>query len=164
MARTYLDIHGKVKFIHAVNLNKYGKWSITIYPDAKSLEKIRELQADGLKNILKKDQGDPDGYYISFHREPTKPMRGKVVAFPAPVVIDKDGQPMDGSTIGWGSDVTVRVEIYRSTPASQYKYVACRWDKLRVDNHIPFSAEKQLPPMEAAEMKSMAEAEEPEPW
>lgn len=157
-----IDVHGKVKFIHAVNLSKFDKWTITIYPDPKSLEVIRDLQADGLKNQLKKDD---DGYYTSFHREPNKKIRGVVKAFAAPRVLDKDGKTlMDGMKIGWGSDVTVRLEVYKSSPTSLYKYIAARWDSLRVNNLVPFEIDRDMPPAEAEAMKSLLNAEEPEPW
>ena len=156
-----IDIHGKVKFIHAVTLNKYNRWSITLYPTPESMALLRELKADGLKNEF---QRDDDGDYMSFHRDPTKVMRGKVVAFAAPKVIDRDGALMDGHKVGWGSDVTVRLEYYKSTPQSPYKYAAVRWDSLRVDNLVPFEAIRDLPPAEAEAVISLQNAEEPKPW
>jgi len=156
-----IDIHGKVKFIHAVSLNKYNRWSITLYPTPESMKVVRELKAEGLKNEI---QRDDDGDYITFHRDPQKMMRGKVVAFTAPRVIDKDGVLMDGHKVGWGSDVTCRVEFYKSTPQSPYKYAAVRWDSLRVDNLVPFEATRDLPPAEAEAVKSLQQAEEPKPW
>lgn len=155
------DFHGKIKFIHAVNFNKYDKWSVTFYPDVKSLERIREIQAEGVKNVMKKDD---EGYYIQFSREPTKLIRGKVVAFTAPKVVDKAGQPFDGSKIGWGSDATIRLEVYKhSTPNGGFSKAA-RWDSIRIDNLVEFSPEKQWTPEEQAAVKSLTEAKEPEPW
>lgn len=163
MSKTQLlDVHGKVKFIHAVHMSQYDKWSVTIYPDNSSLEKIRELQADGLKNVLKKDEDNQ--YYISFHREPTKMMRGKLVAFTAPKVIDKAGQPMDGSLIGRQSDVTVRLEVYRNPPGGMYRYVAARWDSLRVNDLVPWEAGKELTAEDQVKHESLVKASEPDPW
>jgi len=155
------DFHGKIKFIHAVNMNKYDKWSVTFYPDSKSLDRIRELQAEGIKNVMKKDD---DGYYIQFSREPTKLIRGKVVAFAAPKVVDRDGQPFDGNKIGWGSDATIRLEVYQHGTPNGGKAKAARWDSIRVDNLIPFNAEKQWTKEEQAAVKSLKEAKEPDPW
>lgn len=161
MASKFIDIHGKVKFIHAVRLNKYNRWSITLYPTEDGMKLLRELKSEGLKNEF---QRDDDGDYMSFHRDPEKLMRGKMQAFAAPRVIGPDGNPMDGSRVGWGSDVTCRLDYYKSGPKSTYKYSACRWDSLRVDNLVPFEPESMLPPVEAAEVKSLKEAEEPKPW
>lgn len=161
MASKLIDIHGKVKYIHAVALNKYNRWSITLYPTDESMKLLRELKSEGLKNEF---QRDDDGDYMSFHRDPEKLVRGKTRAFAAPKVIDKDGNLMDGYRVGWGSDVTCRLEYYKNGPKSPYKFAAVRWDSLRVDNLVPFEAERDLPPTEAAEVKSLKEAEEPKPW
>lgn len=157
-----MDVHGKVKYIHAVNFSKYDKWTVTIYPDATSLELIRGLQADGLKNNLKKDEENQ--YYVSFHRDPTKMMRGKLVSFAQPKVVDKEGKLMDGSLIGWESDVTVRLEVYRSAPNSAYRYVGARWDSLRVNNLVPWESTRELGPEEQEAHDSLVKASEPDPW
>lgn len=157
-----VDLHGKVKFVHALNLNKYNRWSVTLYLTEESLKKVREMKAEGLKNEIKRDDG---GDYISFHRDPTKEMRGKVVSFPAPKVIDKEGQPMDGSKIGWGSDVMVRLETYKSGPNSAFKFFGARFDSIRVDNLVEYNPDKQLSPEEAAAHKSLVSAaDEVSPW
>lgn len=132
-----------------------------MYPDTKGLEIIRELQAEGLKNVLKKDEDNQ--YFISFHRDPTKMMRGKLVSFAQPKVIDNEGKPMDGNLIGWESDVTCRLEVYKSAPNSAYRYVGARWDSLRVDNLVPWVKE-QLGPDEREAHDSLVKAEEPSPW
>lgn len=157
-----LDIHGKVKYIHAVSLSKYGDWSIVIYPDEKSLEVIRDLQGQGLKNILKKSE---DGYYVQFRRETQKLIKGQMVAFAAPRVVDKNG-PMDGHKVGWGSDVTVRLELRWVTPPNSTKQVpAARWDSLRVDNLVEYDPDKTLlSDVDKEKQKSLLNAPEPEPW
>ena len=43
-----------------------GKWSAQLLPDAESLEIIRDLQAEGLKNVLKKN--DENRYFTNFSR------------------------------------------------------------------------------------------------
>lgn len=161
MAATELiDVQGKLKFIHAVSFNKYDKWSVTFYPTTPSLEVIRDLQSQGVKNVMKKDD---DGYFIQFSREPTKLMRGKVVAFTAPKVIDKDGQPFDGNKIGRGSDATIRLEVYQHGTPSGGKAKAARWDSVRIDNLVPWERDKDLGPDEAANVKSLTESP-PQVW
>lgn len=153
-----VDVHGKLKFIHAVTFNKFDKWSVTFYPDDKSLNIIRDFQAEGVKNVMKKDE---DGYFISFSREPTKLMRGKVVAFAAPKVIDREGKPFDGTKIGRGSDATIRLEVYQHGTPSGGKAKAARWDSVRIDNLVPYEVDRDLPPAEAEAVKSLAGAEQP---
>lgn len=154
----YVDVQGKIKFIHAVNFNKYEKWSITFYPTTESRNIIHDLQAEGVKNVMKKD--DDNAYYIQFSREPTKLIRGKVVAWPAPRVVDKDGQLMDGSTIGWGTDATIRLEIYQHGTPNGGKSKAARWDSIRVDNLVPWSKD-ELPPAEAEHVESLTNSPKP---
>lgn len=156
-----VDVHGKLKYIHATSFNKYDKWSVTFYPDSKSLEKIRELQAEGVKNVMKKDD---DGYFIQFSREPTKLMRGKVVAFAAPKVIDREGKPFDGNKIGRGSDATIRLDVYTHPTPNGGRAKAARWDSIRIDNLVEYEVDRDLPPAEAEAVKSLAKAEEPSPW
>lgn len=157
MSSELIDIQGKIKFVHAVNFNKYDKWSVVIYPTTQSLEVIRDLQAQGIKNVMKKDE---DGYFIQFSREPTKLMRGKVVAFAAPRVVDKDGVLMDGNKIGWGSDATVRLEVYQHGTPNGGKAKAARWDSLRIDNLVEWQADKDLPAAEAAAVKDLVNSPE----
>ncbi len=162
VATSTLDVRGKVKYIHAVNLNKYGDWIITIYPDTQSLEVIREYQAKGWKNVMKKDD---DGYFIQFKRSPTKMMKGKVVAFTAPKVVDNEGKPFDGMRVGWGSDVIVRLEVYQHGTPNGGKAFACRWDSLKVTNLIPFEIDKSdWTDDEKANIKSLTEVKDQEPW
>lgn len=162
MTTKVMDVYGKVKFIHAVNLGKFGEWTIVIYPDNKSLEVIRELQAQGLKNVMKKDD---DGYYMQFKRAPQKLMRGKMVSFTAPKVVDSDGKLMDGQTVGYGSDVTVRLEVYKYGAPSGGKSVAARWDSLKINNLIPFEVDKSdWSEDEKENIKDLAASPEPEVW
>ena len=159
MASELIDVKGKVKFIHAVNLNKYDKWSIVIYPTNESREKIYDLQAQGIKNVMKKDEDNQ--YYIQFSREPTKLIRGKVIAFAAPRVLDSKGEIMDGTKVGNGSDVTVRLEVYQHGTPSGGKAKAARWDSLRVDNLIKWEIDKDLPPTEAEAAKDLMNSPQP---
>jgi len=158
-----MDVHGKIKYIHAVNLNKYGAWSVTLYPDTASLELIRELQAEGLKNVMKKDD---DGYFMQFKRDPQKLMRGKMVAFTAPKVVDKEGKPFDGLKIGWGSDATVRLEVYRYGGQNGIaRGIGARWDSIKINNLVEFEIDKSdWTTDEKDNIKSLTAVPEPEPW
>jgi len=159
LASEFIDVQGKVSWLHAVNFNRFDKWSVTLHPDTRSLEVIRDLQAQGIKNQMKKDD---DGYYIQFSREPTKLMRGKVVAFPAPKVVDKEGKPIDGSGVGNGSDATVRLEVYQHGTPNGGKAKAARFDSIRIDALVPFDRSRDFKTDEEKEAnKSLTEAPEP---
>lgn len=160
-ATEMIDVQGKLKYVHAVGFNKYEKWSVTFYPTPASLEIIRDLQAQGVKNVMKKDE---DGYFIQFSREPTKLMRGKVIAFTAPKVIDKEGQPFDGTKIGRGSDATIRLEVYQHATPSGGKAKAARWDSIRIDELVPWDPDKSLTAEEAENVKSLTTSPAQEPW
>jgi hypothetical protein len=159
LASEFIDVQGKVSWLHAVGFNRFDKWSVTLHPDTRSLEVIRDLQAQGIKNQMKKDD---DGYYIQFSREPSKLMRGKVVAFAAPKVVDKDGVPIDGSRVGNGSDVTVRLEVYQHGTPNGGKAKAARFDSIRIDNLVPYQPDRDLGSQDEKDaVKSLTEAPEP---
>ena len=65
-------------------------WKATIAPDQESVMKIMDLQAQGCKNQLKKDE---NGYYINFSRPVEKKKKtGEVFkTFTPPVVKDRAG-------------------------------------------------------------------------
>lgn len=140
MASQMIDVYGKLKYVHVVNFDKFGSWSLVLYPDSKSLEKIRDLQAEGIKNIIKKD--DDNQYFVKFRRDPTKPYKGKVIAFSAPKVVGPDNEPMDGTKIGWGSDAIVRLDVYEHGTPAGGKAKAARLDSLKITNLVPFEPDR----------------------
>jgi hypothetical protein len=115
--------------------DKWGKWSIQLHPNNDSLEKIRDLQARGLKNQLKKDD---DGYFCNFSRPVSRVYKGVVKPFTPPIVVDKDGAPVL-VPIGNGSDVAIKLEVYEHGTPGGGKAVAARLEKVRIDNLIPFN-------------------------
>lgn len=136
-----VELFGKVSWVHAVSLNRFEKWSVTLHPTQESLEKIRELQAEGLKNVIKKDE---DGYYVQFSRPPHKETQsGKIISFAPPVVIDANGLPLDGR-IGNGSDAMIELEVYEHPTPNGGKARAARWRAMRVDNLIPFDPDSDF--------------------
>jgi hypothetical protein len=145
MANTYDEyISGKAKWFFHNRLDLYGTWSHVLYPDQKSLEIIRELQAEGVKNQLKKDD---DGYYIRIRRptsiELYSAVGKKTVAMEPPRVVDADGKPVT-EPVGNGSLVTTRLEVYthKTPPApgstTPGKAKAMRWGGSRIDDLIPY--------------------------
>jgi hypothetical protein len=141
MARIYgkteiVPVTGKLSWVFTVGLNRFEKWSVTIHPNQESLEKIRDLQSEGLKNVIKKDE---DGYYVQFSRPPHKETQnGKIISFAPPVVTDRAGNPVDGR-VGNGSDGTVELEVYEHPTPQGGKAKAARLRGIIVDNLIPFN-------------------------
>lgn len=139
----YVYIQGKVSWVKYITPDPmYNKWSVTVHPNAEGVETIRELQTEGVKNQFKKDE---DGYYISFSRPVDRKIKGKVIGMTPPVVLDKDGNPLDGVAIGNGSDATIKLEIYSHPTPSGSKAKAARWASLKVDNLIPFNKDTDFP-------------------
>lgn len=134
-------IQGKVSWFRPKVPNKWNKWSVQIHPDDKSLELIRELQAKGVKNQLKKDD---DGYFLAISRPVTKETAaGRILSFKPVEVFDADGKPYDGN-VGNGSDATLKVEVYEHGTPGGGKAKAMRWVSARIDNLIPFETERDL--------------------
>lgn len=140
VGNTYtIYLSGKGKYIGFDKPNQWGRYSVVLYPNAESLEKIRDLQAQGLKNVLKKDE---DGYYLSIHRDHQKDMGGKIVFLGPPLLLEADGKSLlQGIRIGHGSDITCKVQIrsYVTDRGSGAKGVAARLESVRVDNLIPYA-------------------------
>lgn len=136
-------IQGKVSWVKYITPDPmYNKWNITIHPNAEGVEKIRDLQTQGVKNQFKKDE---NGYYINFSRPVDRKMKGKVVAMTAPLVLNSDGTPIDGVPIGNGSDATLELEVYSHPTPSGNKAKAARWAGLKIDNLIPFNRDTDYP-------------------
>lgn len=129
-------LKGKAKWANRLFVPdiEYKKWSLSLYPDVPSLETIRDLQSQGVKNVVKKDE---DGYHVNLGRPTEKVIRGKVVAFNPPLVVDKDDNPFAGP-IGNGSDVTCKMEVYTHPTPTGGKSKAMRLSSVRVDNLVPF--------------------------
>lgn len=136
-----ITVRGKCKWAHVTRLNRYDAWSLELWPIQEDLELIRDLQAQGLKNVLKKDD---DGYNIRFKREPKRDIRlrtgeVKTLIFAPPTVSMADGSPLpNGVSIGNGSDVSVILEVYPHGTPGGGKAVAARLEGVKVDNLVPF--------------------------
>lgn len=144
VGETYEFFQGKVKWVRVDRVNDWGKWTVVLYPNATALERIRELQGDGIKNVIKKDE---EGYYTTISRPNTKLMRGKVVAFEPPKVVMPDGQPFTGN-VGNGSDCTIKCEVYSHPTPGGGKAKAIRLVSIRIDNLVPYNPDVQFTPLE----------------
>lgn len=146
---TIIELKGKLMWCRLVDLNRYGKWSLDLYPDHDSLEKLRELQAEGVKNVIKKDD---DGYHVQISRPATVEFsKGVVQSVTPPRVRDKDKQPLPSNVlVGNGSDGIVAVEVYtHRVPNSEKRAKAMRLYGVEVHNLVPFELTDEAPGDEA---------------
>ncbi len=154
----FIFIKGKLSWARIVHVNQFGDWSCTIHPDAESLEVVRELQARGLKNVMKKDQ---DGYYIQFKCATTrKTKQGGVRPQPAPACVDKEGQPFDGTKIGNGSDGYLKLEVYDFKNPTGGSGCAARLVGVRVDNLVPYEPNRDASAQDQANMDGLVNQKE----
>lgn len=137
----HVYLQGKCKWARLVNPDKYNKWGLLLYPNAESLEKFREMQAEGVKTLISKDD---DGYYVRLSRPQQKEARGKLLAFAPPELVDASGQPCKDQP-GNGSDVTCKVTFYKYMSPLKVAGAAIRLEAVRIDNLIPWE-EKSFGP------------------
>lgn len=161
MAKQYEYFQGKANWVKYVQPNQWGDWTLEFYPNRDSLEKIRELQAEGIKNVLKKNE---DGYHINIKRPSEIEVRGKKIGMTPPVIYSGDWETPLGENqrIGNGSDVTVKCEKYGGTSPVGSKYLAIRWEALRVDNLVPYERERDSQAWEKAQTEGL-DSQPPQP-
>ena len=145
----YIYLKGKASWVQAHKVNEYGKWQMMLHPDTESLNIIRDLQAEGVKNVIKKDD---DGYFVRLARPHEIKVKGKIIGMVAPELYDGNRPLKDdaGETVGFypfkefignGSDVIVKMEVYsHGVPGAPGKKAkAMRWESLRVDTLVPYT-------------------------
>ena len=160
----YEYLTGKAKWYrsHAADM-KFGdvpKWKHVLYLDQASVEKFRELQLEGVKNHLKKDD---DGYFVTIGR-PTyiKRQDGSKITLDPPSTFDYAGMPMHNTMVGNGSDVTTKIEVYsHKVPGTQKRAKAIRWLSTKVHNLVPFSEKNDF--NEEQQRMSEGLSDRPEP-
>jgi hypothetical protein len=145
---------------------KYGeaRWRIVLYPDKDSLEIVHKLLDQGLMNELKKDD---DGYFMNFARPVSKNFGyGKSELLTPVIVLDKDNSPFYGA-IGHGSDVTIKLDVYKFAPRGQKdapKKVAVRLNTVRVDNLVPFEPKRDYTMEQQMQMKGIDKQSPPQAY
>lgn len=160
MATDIVYLQGKVKWFRANQPDEWNKYKHVLYPNPESLEKIRDLQTStsgvtGIKNILKKDE---DGYCISISRPASKTIKGKVVGFAPPEVLEADGKtPLRNVLVGNGSDVTTKVEVYTHGTPGGGRAKAMRWASSRIDNLVPYESRRDFTEKESEAVEGLAE-------
>lgn len=118
------------------------KWSVVMYVEGEELEKVREWQAQGIKNKVSKDD---DGWFITLSRKTEiKTKQGRAIGMEPPKVIDKEGSPIV-TMVGNGSDGIAKCTLWTFNPQPGISGKALRWEGLRVDNLIPFDSDRDYP-------------------
>ena len=145
MATETVVLPGTAKWAYTSRLDKYGSYSIVIYPDAESLEKVRDL-TEKKPAILNRLRKDDDGYFIKFKCDPEKVIGGTTKVFSVHNY-KADGKTPLTDLIGNGSDVTSQLDVYTFRKGEGK---AARLKAVRVNNLIIFEP-NQLPTEEQNE-------------
>lgn len=99
-------------------------WKIDLYMDDKSWSYFDQ---SGIQIKVRKD--DAGEKYVTFKRPTEKLMKDKWVSFSPPEVLGKDGKKYEGS-IGNGSKVSVKVEVYNTAKGKGHTLLGVRVDDL----------------------------------
>lgn len=135
-------LKGKIKWCKHIRPDPtYNKWSVVMYVTGEDLEKVREWQAAGIKNAVKKDE---DGWFITLSRKTSINVRGKEVGLEPPKVTNPDLTPIT-TMVGNGSDGIAKCVLWSFNPQPGISGKALRWESLRVDNLVPFNPDNDYP-------------------
>ena len=140
------------------------KYKQTIYPDPESLETLRNLQKEGLKNVEHRDE---DGSYFNFNRPVHIMVGGKVVGLEPVEVLSSVGSPF-ADLIGRGSDLTLKLEVYkhkvpgkRDAEGNPQMAKAARLQSVRVDKLVPASVKQDFTEQQQHAVKGLMEQPKP---
>lgn len=139
----FIKVTGKVRWFFPSTANEHGKWSHSMYLDEPSLAVVRNLQGEGIKNVIKKDD---DGWYCAFSR-PTqlRTKRGIAIPLAPPEVLDENGHPMDPRIlVGKGSSITTKLEVYEHGTPGGGRAKAARWAATRIDSLVEYKPDRDL--------------------
>lgn len=126
MATNFIYLSGKAKWAKVRTPDeKYDNYTIDLYP---SKESWGEFKASGMEVRPKKSE---DGEFITLRRPNTKLIKGEVVTFGPPKVLNPDETTFEG-LIGNGSTVTLKVAVYDTMKGKGHRLEAVRVDDLVV--------------------------------
>jgi hypothetical protein len=129
LATKYFYLSGRAKWAKLFKPDeKYGNYQLNLY-----LDKDSEATFDSIGLQLTKKKDD-EGTYVTFRRAPKKLIKGELVDFGPPKVIDRDNQPLD-KLVGNGSEVTIKVAAFETA-----KGLGHRLDTVRVENLVEYEA------------------------
>lgn len=105
---------------------EYDNYSIDFYPDEKSMKALTD------SGIQISEKQDEDGVFFKLRRKAQQIIKGEMVNFGPPTVMDKENKPFDG-LIGNGSGVTVKVAVFDTRKGKGH-----RWEAVRVENLVEY--------------------------
>jgi hypothetical protein len=131
MATQIVYLTGKANWVKVDKPDpKYGHYGLDLYLDKGSMAKFEKTGC-----ILKVRESD-DGNFITLRRPSKKLVKGELVTFDPPELLQADGEtPFDIKTnlIGNGSKVTCKVIFYDTQ-----KGVGHRLEAIRVDDLVEY--------------------------
>lgn len=166
MANEDVYLKGKIKWAQNLRIPDLkfdpASWRCVHYPDDASLEIIKNLKKEGLKNWEKQDE---DGTYFQWKRNVTYKNRktGQDIPLTPPVVLDKDNIPYEG-VIGNGSHATIKLEVYSHSTPNGGKAKAARLAAVRIDDLIPFERERDFKDDQKKVVAGLPEQPKPRPF
>lgn len=101
---------------------KYGHFGLDFFPD--------DPKAFFATGVQLKERKDPetDKVFVQLRRKPSQLIKGELVKFGTPKVIDKNDQPF-GNLIGNGSKVTVKIAVYDTVKGKGHRLEAVKVDE-----------------------------------
>jgi hypothetical protein len=156
MATKEIFLKGKAKWAHTGRPDKYGNYSVVLYPDTESLEKIQAMKS-ATPRILNELKMDDDGPNMKLSCPQNKNINGTVKAFSV-VVLKPDGSPLTESLIGNGSDITCKLDHYTYRKGEG---AALRLKAIRVDNLVPYTVQNSMDPEQQAQVAGVLEQPAP---
>lgn len=136
----FIQLEGELTWTRVVNPEEFeGKqsWSTCITLDPAGVNTVMELKAEGVKNVLKKN--DKNQWYVKFSRPVEVKKAGKVVkVLSAPVVTDAEGNIIDGLTIGNGTKGIVTLDVYEHPVKGGTKAKAARLESIKVTELVKY--------------------------
>ena len=132
MASKTVVFEGRVAWakVYQPDDTKWGqRWSVDVYLEGDELAKFKATGAQ-LEPIKKPLFEGMEGY--RFRRDKEKLIKGKIIKFGSPEVVDADGKPMT-ALIGNGSVAKVAVCFYDTVQGMGH-----RMEGIKVLEHVPY--------------------------
>lgn len=126
MATKIIYLTGKAKWAKVRTPDeKYDNFTIDLFP---TKESWGEFKASGMEVRPKRSE---EGEYITLRRPNNKLIKGEIVTFGPPKVLNPDESVFEG-LIGNGSTVTLKVAVYDTMKGKGHRLEAVRVDDLVV--------------------------------
>lgn len=139
MAKEYVYLSGKGRWVKLFTPSQWNKYSLELNPDNPSLSIILDLKKRGIRNTIKKDD---EGYWISLSRPSEISVKGQKRAMEPPAVTDNSDPPNPWNkdkAIGNGSDIVCKVHVREYTvPLTGNKGLALRLEAVKVVTLAPY--------------------------